>query len=205
MTSNTRFALGLVALTTLSLAAGGALIAGMPKPATAAPAAVAPAASAAPADAAPDMPAILAKLVERTKADPDDLEGWQMLGRVYTAMGRAPDAVAAYRQVVRLAPKDAMAHAELGRALGVANGRKLDPEGEKQLNEALRLDPGNVMAHALLGRVSLDRGRPAEAKRHFEVALEHLDEGHPFAQQLRQAIQIASTAEAGQTASAPTR
>jgi len=189
-----RFLVGLLALVTAALAAGGALIAGMPA-AQATPAAPAAATAAAEAPAsAPDGPALVRQLEDRATANPDDLDSWQMLGRAYTVMGRQDDAVKAYRNIVRLKPDDAMAHAELGRSIGNANGRKLNAEAESHLDKALALDPGNVMAHALLGRVALDRGQPAAAKKHFEQALEHLDTAHPFAQQLRQAIQIADSA-----------
>lgn len=185
-----RFLFTLVALVAAALAAGGALIAHMPV-AQATPAAAAPAEAPA---SAPDGPALVAQLEQRVKANADDLDSWQMLGRAYTVMGRQDDAVNAYRNIVRLKPDDAMAHAELGRSIGNANGRKLNAEAESHLDKALALDPGNVMAHALLGRVALDRGQPAAAKKHFEQALEHLDTSHPFAQQLRQAIQIADSA-----------
>jgi len=186
-----RFLVALLALVTAAFAGGGALIAGMPS-AQATPAA--PVAAAEAPASAPDGPALVLQLEQRVKANPDDLDSWQMLGRAYTVMGRQDDAVSAYRNIVRLKPGDAMAHAELGRSLGNANGRKLNAEAEKHLDQALALDPGNVMAHALLGRVALDRGQPAVAKKHFEDALEHLDTSHPFAQQLRQAIQIADSA-----------
>jgi|GEM_PF-4145592 len=189
-----RFLVGLLALVAAAFAGGGALIAGMPS-AQATPAfpAQPPTAAEAPASA-PDGPALVLQLEQRVKANPDDLDSWQMLGRAYTVMGRQDDAVKTYRNIVRLKPDDAMAHAELGRSLGNANGRKLNAEAEKHLDKALALDPGNVMAHALLGRVALDRGQPAAAKKHFEDALEHLDTAHPFAAQLRQAIQIADSA-----------
>lgn len=187
-----RFLATLVALVAAALAAGGALITGMP--ATAQPPKASTAQAAEPPASAPDGPALVLQLEQRVKANPDDLDSWQMLGRAYTVMGRQEDAVKAYRHIVRLKPDDAMAHAELGRSLGNANGRKLNAEAEKHLDKALALDPGNVMAHALLGRVALDRGQPAAAKKHFEDALEHLDTSHPFAHQLRQAIQIADSA-----------
>ena len=185
-----RFLVGLFALVAAALAAGGVLIAGS-STAQATPAA--PPAAEAPASA-PDGPALVLQLEQRVRANADDLDRWQMLGRAYTVMGRPDDAVKAYRHIVRLKPDDAMAHAELGRSLGNANGRKLNAEAESHLDKALALDPGNVMAHALLGRVALDRGQPAAAKKHFEQALEHLDTAHPFAGQLRQAIQIADSA-----------
>ncbi len=167
--------------------------------AVAAPAAAAPSPHADAAASAPtreENVAMVEKLAQRLKSQPDDLDGWQMLARAYSIMGRNADAVTAYRRVVALAPNEAQGHADLGRAIGNANGRKLNPEAERSLNKALKLDPGNVMAHALLGKVAMDRGQPKVAKKHFEDALAHMDQEHPFAAQLRSAIQIASAAPA---------
>jgi cytochrome c-type biogenesis protein CcmH len=167
--------------------------------AVAAPAEAAPSPHAATAASAPTREeniAMVEKLAQRLKSQPNDLDGWQMLGRAYSIMGRNEDSVAAYRHVVALAPNEAQAHADLGRAIGNANGRKLNAEAESSLNKALKLDPGNVMAHALLGKVALDRGQAAVAKKHFEDALAHMEQEHPFAAQLRAAIQIASSAPA---------
>lgn len=146
--------------------------------------------------------AMVEQLAERLKKQPNDLDGWQQLSRAYSIMGREKDAVAAHRRVVALSPKDAQAHADLARAIGNANGRKLNAEAEQLLHTALKLDPHNVMAHALLGKSALDRGQPAVARQHWEEALAGLDPEHPFAAQLRSAIQIAS-AGAANAASAP--
>lgn len=189
----------------LSASAALAIIAAVA--AVAAPA-TAPSAASPHADAATRAPtreenvAMVEKLAQRLKAQPDDLDGWQMLARAYSIMGRNDDSVVAFRRVVALVPNEAQAHADLGRALGNANGRKLTPEAESELHKALKLDTGNVMAHALLGKVALDRGQPAVAKKHFEEALAHMDQEHPFAAQLRSAIQIASAGPAN-AASAP--
>ncbi|SEL22978.1 cytochrome c-type biogenesis protein CcmH [Roseateles sp. YR242] len=143
----------------------------------------------------PDAAAMVAKLEQRLRQQPQDREGWVMLARAYGVMGRDQDVVDIYRRLVALSPSDnasrAQAHADLGRAIGKANGRKLTPEADRELHKALELDPGNVMAHALLGRTDLERGDAAGAKRHWQKALEGVDSGHPFAQQLRQSIELA--------------
>lgn len=146
-------------------------------------------------ESAVDPEAVVAQLADELKRSPKDPEGWQALARAYGAMGRDADAVQAYRQALAYAPKDAIAqaqaHADLGRVIGRANGRAINPESEELLNKALTLDPNNVMANALLGRVALQRGQTGQARAMFETALAHLDANHPFAEQLRHAIQLA--------------
>ncbi|MFZ5526494.1 MAG: tetratricopeptide repeat protein [Pseudomonadota bacterium] len=137
-----------------------------------------------------DPAAMVAQLQARMDKTPDDAEGWQMLGRSYTVMDRPADAVKAYRQLLRLRPDDSQAMSDLGRAIGSANGRKLNEEAESLLNKAIQKDKTNVMAHALLGKTEMDRGQPAKAREHWVAALDHLDPKHPFAEQLRNAIQM---------------
>lgn len=153
-----------------------------------------------------DPEAMVARLAERLEKEPNDAEGWQMLGRSYTVMDRPADAVKAYRQLVRLKPDDSQALSDLGRAIGHANGRRINEEAEALLNKALQKDKGNVMAHALLGKTELERGQPVKARQHWEAALASLDPQHPFADSLRSAIKMteqgAAPGGASNTASA---
>ena len=97
------------------------------------PGSPAPAAATGARDIDPEqIEGMVAKLVERLKAKPDDAEGWTMLGRSYSVLGRHADAVPAYRHALELTPKDAQLHADLADALGTANGRSL--EGEQNGN-----------------------------------------------------------------------
>lgn len=157
-----------------------------------------PTASGAASSPSPDAQAMVARLEARLNEQPEDIEGWQMLGRAYGVMGREQDAVEAYRRALALSPAGgpgrAQAHADLGRAIGKASGRRLTPEADAQLQQALALDPGNVMAHALLGRVALEKGDATGAKIHWEQALAGVDPSHPFAQQLKQSIDLAAQA-----------
>lgn len=163
--------------------------------------------AAAPASPGPDAAAMVAKLEARLREQPEDREGWTMLARAYAVMGRDQEAVDVHRRLLALSPPDArsraQAHADLGRALGKAGGRKLTPEADAELRRALALDPANVMAHALLGRVALERGDAASASRHWRQALEGVDQGHPFAQQLRDSITVADEAASATAGVAP--
>lgn len=153
-------------------------------------------------EAPTDPAAMVAQLQARMDKTPDDAEGWQMLGRSYTVMDRPADAVKAYRQLLRLRPDDSQTLSDLGRAIGSANGRKLNEEAESLLNKAIQKDKTNVMAHALLGKTEMDRGQPTRAREHWVAALDHLDPKHPFAEQLRNAIQMTEQQPGSATMSA---
>ena len=140
---------------------------------------------------APDteqVEAMIAKLVERLKTQPDDAEGWATLGRSYSAQGRHPEALPAFKRVAELRPKDAQALADYADALAVANGRSLEGEPEKLILQAVQLDPKNIKALALAGTVAFNRGQFKEAIALWERAVQDADPQADFVQSLQGAI-----------------
>ena len=160
--------------------------------------------------------ALTQKLADRLKSQPDDAEGWSMLGRSYAVLGRYGDAVGAFRKLIELRPDDAQAYADAADAVGMANDRKLQGEPEKLIAQALKLDPDNPKALGLAGTVAFDKGDYPAAAKHWERALAKLDTASPMAQQLRGAVNearqraglpplaaAAATAESGGAAATP--
>jgi cytochrome c-type biogenesis protein CcmH len=145
-------------------------------------------ASADPAEQKAQMDEMLAKLVERLKAQPDDADGWQMLARSYGAQGRYVEAIEAHKRVVALRPKDAQALADYADALAMANNRSLDGEPEAMILKAVKLDPTNVKALALAGTVAFNRADYKTAVAHWERAVQLADPASGYAQQLQGAL-----------------
>ena len=131
--------------------------------------------AAASTEAAPtqeQVEAMVAKLAARMQEKPDDPEGWNMLGRSYMNLGRPEDALAAFKQAIKLKPDDANILTEYADALAVKNGRTLDGEPTQLLDRALKLEPDNLKALALAGTAAFNRGDFATAVKHWErVAL----------------------------------
>ncbi len=92
-------------------------------------AATSPAAVIAQHSTSPDqVQKMVAALAERLKAQPDDVDGWTMLGRSYVALGRHRDAATALQRANALAPGNASLLADLADVLAMAQGRKLAGE-----------------------------------------------------------------------------
>lgn len=142
--------------------------------------------------------AMVTRLEERLKAQPDDAEGWSMLGRTYTALNRGQDALKAYRKVVELKPQDAQALADLADGMAVLNGRSLEGEPEKLILQAVKLDPSNLKALALAGTVAFNRDDFKAAADYWQRAVERTEPGSDLQQQLQGAL-----AEARQRAGLP--
>ena len=94
------------------------------------------------------------KLAKRLEANPNDAQGWVMLGRSYTMMERYADAAAAYGRATALKPSDASLWTDYAEALALSNGQRLEGKPMEAINRALQLDPNNEQALAFAGEAA---------------------------------------------------
>ncbi|MGD9835069.1 MAG: c-type cytochrome biogenesis protein CcmI [Piscinibacter sp.] len=144
---------------------------------------------------------MVGQLEQRLKDKPDDAEGWSMLGRSYSAMGRYPDAVSAFQRVIDMKPKEAQAYADLADAKAMAAGRNLTGEPAALIAKALQLDPKNLKALALAGTIAFDSNDFAKAAMLWEAAVAVAEPGSELARNLQGGVAEAR-ARAGQPAAA---
>jgi len=170
------------------------------------PQAVVPQLAAAPTDrhsVTPDqIQKMVAALGERLKAQPDDAEGWLMLGRSYTALGRYRDAVTALRRAQALLPPNATLLADLADVVGMANSKRLAGEPAQLVQQALDLDPRHVKALALAGSVAFEAKDYPGARRHWTQLLAVLPPGSPMARSVQGSLAEATQLETGGPAAA---
>lgn len=100
---------------------------------------------------------MVSRLAARLEKDPKDEQGWRMLARSYETLGRFPEAVSAYEQILRLAPVDADLLMDYAVALGMAEGRTLVGKPEVVIAQALKLSPEHPQALALSGSVAYEK------------------------------------------------
>jgi len=120
---------------------------------------------------AAQLEAMVDNLAARLRQNPEDAEGWVMLGRSYAVMGRMEDAVKAYAQAVERSPRDARLLADFADALAMTRGQSLQGEPEQIVRRALQIDPNNLKALALAGTAEFDRGDFAAAAATWERML----------------------------------
>lgn len=101
--------------------------------------------------------AMVAKLAERLQENPADGEGWLMLARSYNALGRFPEASAAFGRATSLLPEDAQLLSDYADTLAMAQGRRLQGDPETIIKRALAADPRNIKALALSGSAAFER------------------------------------------------
>jgi cytochrome c-type biogenesis protein CcmH len=124
--------------------------------------------------AAQQVEAMVARLAARLREDPDDVQGWKLLGRSYLVLGRFSEAADAYARAAVRAPRDAQLLADFADALAMARGQRLEGEPEKLVQRALEIDPANLKALALAGTAAFDRKDYAAAATYWQRMLPHV-------------------------------
>ena len=126
---------------------------------------------------------MIQKLADRLKEQPDNVEGWVMLGRSYTVVGQYPDALKAYERAVALRPDDAQVLADYADSMAVNNNMTLAGEPMKWVRKALQVDPNNLKALALAGTDAFIRKDYAGAVKYWQHLI---DIGPPDSEYVRE-------------------
>jgi cytochrome c-type biogenesis protein CcmH len=127
------------------------------------------------ASASPDVIAMVTKLEQHLRDDPNDLAGWLMLGRSYLALQRLDNAVAAYDRAHQLGSNNVEAALGLGEAISLRAGGEITPPASQLFEEGLTLAPNNPKALLYGGFAAASRGDRALARSRWQA----LKELHP--------------------------
>ena len=146
------------------------------------------------------LESMVERLAAKLRENPDDVDGWKLLGRSYAVLGRYPESADAYAKAAVRAPRDAQLLADFADVLAMARGQILDGEPEKLVNRALELDPGNLKALALSGTAAYARKDFARAAAQWEKMLALVPPDGEDARAIRENVQ-----EARKLAGAPSK
>jgi cytochrome c-type biogenesis protein CcmH len=137
------------------------------------------------------------RLAARLRENPDDVDGWKMLGRSYAVLGRFGEAVDAYAKAAVRAPRDAQLLADFADALAMARGQSLQGEPEKLVLRALEIEPQNLKALALAGSAAFERKAFAAAADYWQRMLPLVAPDSEDAQVIRDNLAQASRLAGG--------
>lgn len=118
-------------------------------------------------------------LAARLEDNPDDLQGWIMLGRSYSVLGRLDDAEAALAKASELAPNNTEILIDRARILRTRAGEQQTPESVGLMRRVEQLAPGNIEALWFLGLDAYRKGKREAAHNYFERALAVLPPNSP--------------------------
>lgn len=143
---------------------------------------------------------MVARLAEKLKAKPDDVNGWHMLARSYETLRRFDQAVDAYQHVLKLTPNDATVMVDYAVTLAMSSGQSLSGEPERLINRALEIDPGNLQALALAGSAAFERQDYAQAIAPWRKILAQAPPDSEMARSIAASIDKAEALSAGKLA-----
>ncbi len=139
------------------------------------------------------------KLSKRLEANPNDAQGWMMLGRSYMVLERFSDAASAYGRATALNANDASLWADYAEALALANGQQMAGKPLEAANRALQLDPKNERALALAGTAAFQANDYQKAIDYWQKILPLLPAGSEASKTVSDQIAKAKELAAGRS------
>ncbi|HHB12629.1 MAG TPA: c-type cytochrome biogenesis protein CcmI, partial [Chromatiales bacterium] len=146
----------------------------------------------------PSVEEMVARLEEKLRANPDNAEGWVMLGRSYTVMNRYAEAAQAYEKAnTLLEGRNADVLAAYAEALSLAQQGQTSDQIRQLTQKALALDPTQPRALWLKGFDAFQQGDYSTAVEFWELLAAQVDPNSEDHANLQQAIQIAKAKISG--------
>ncbi len=143
--------------------------------------------------AQPNIEANVASLAQRLQQNPNDVQGWTMLGRSYVSMEKYKEASDAYARATALKPDDADLLADYAFVMAMANGRRLQGAPQELIRKSLRIDPDNAKALELAGSAAFETKDYKQAVEYWERLRAKTPAGSELAQTITQRIKEANT------------
>ena len=108
--------------------------------------------------------------------DPNQVEGWRLLGRAYAERQQAGKARDANARAAKLAPGDADIQVDYAESRALADPqRRFDAQATELLRDVVQRDPRHQRARWFLGIAQRQAGQSAEAARTWEPLLAQVD------------------------------
>jgi cytochrome c-type biogenesis protein CcmH len=115
--------------------------------------------------ASPEERAMVTQLAAKLVENPDDVQGWLLLGRSYMVLGEYALARQAYIEAWRRTPvPDNELKLALGEALILTDRAGLNPEGAQLIEEVLGAEPNNQRALWYGGLIAMEIGQTDMAR-----------------------------------------
>jgi len=116
-----------------------------------------------PEQAAASMEELVAGLAQRMENDPENVEGWKMLGRSYVSLGRFQEAVQAYERGMKLAQDDVDLLMGYATTLAMSRDNQFQGRPAEIINRAYQLQPQNPNVLWLKGNIHYQAGEFQQA------------------------------------------
>jgi cytochrome c-type biogenesis protein CcmH len=140
-----------------------------------------------------DLNGLIALLVKRVHAAPDDLQSWVFLGKAYLSAGDGEDSAKAFARAIALTEKakrpDPNLYSAYGEALTRATGT-VPPEAQAAFARTLALNPRDFAARYYLGMAFMAQGQNARAIAMWQSLVADAPQNAPWRQELVDRIAV---------------
>ena len=123
-----------------------------------------------------DIEAMVARLAARQQENPEDIQGWLMLGRSYKMLGRYAESAIA---------QDPDLLATYAETIAMANGKGLAGKPRQLIEQALKIDPNHAHSLFLAGAAAIEAGEKKKAIGYWEAVLPQVEPGSDVEQMIR--------------------
>lgn len=141
------------------------------------------------ASAQPDIDSMISGLEAKLKANPNDAEGWRMLGWSFFETGRFAEAATAYRRATQLKPDNADYWSSLGEALVLAGSGDVPKDASAAFKKALAIDAKDPRARYFLGVEQDMAGNHVQAIDTWIALLKDTPAGAPWEADVRKTVE----------------
>lgn len=144
-----------------------------------------------------DFSSVLDNLVARLNKNPEDIEGWIMLGRTYAIMERYAEASNTYAKLTELVPNNPQILSDYADVLAMQNQGNLAGKPTELIYQALSIDPQYPKALALAGTAEFEQEKFEQAAVHWEKLLGVIPADSQLAKSVKDSIEEAKSLAAG--------
>lgn len=116
----------------------------------------------------PPMEELVKKLAAKMEQQPDNLDGWLMLGRSYMTLNQPQNAIAAYEKAMALNPDNTTLLLAYAEALGQSQGKNFTGRPAELIEKAHKLDPQDPNGLWMMGIVSYQQEQFNDALGYWE-------------------------------------
>ncbi len=124
----------------------------------------------------------------RLAANPSDVKGWVLIAPIYLRLGRADDAVTAYRNALQYSDREPDLLSALGEALVVQASGTVTKEALTMFDEVLGIKPEHIQAGYYSGLASEQNGDIEKAVTTWQLIVDHASGDEPWLPNLKSKI-----------------
>lgn len=135
-----------------------------------------------------DIHLLVARAEKHLAENPEDGQGWKVLGPIYMRMERFGEAATAFRNTIRLLGPTSDRFSDLGEAILAIENGIVTQESRRAFDQATALDPGNIKARYYLAVALQQEGKTEAAAAGFRKILDDSPADAPWRSTVRQAL-----------------